>query len=79
MKQTDITQNPEQPQFQLGATADEGYDHAQLLHTQVEGPGAIIARLTGQQWSLPANNQQMPEAETAVYDPGAGFATNPGT
>lgn len=79
MRQTDETQDPEQPQFQLGATADEGYDHAQILNSKVEGPGAIIARLTGQQWTLPANNQEMPDAQPAVYDPGAGYATNPAT
>jgi hypothetical protein len=68
MKQTDITQNPEQPQFPLGASSDEAYDHAQLVNDLTPGPSAIVARMQGQQWSLPRNipNYEQMDAEPAT-------------
>ena len=78
MKQTDVTQNPQTPQFPLGASSDEAYDHAEIANAPVGAPGDIVARLQSQQWTLPANHEN-PNAETASYDPGRGFATNPGT
>lgn len=51
-KGSDPAQDPEQPQFQLGATADEGYNAAQIAQLPIGGPGDIVARL-GQQFQLP--------------------------
>lgn len=42
----------EAPQFQLGATSDEGYNAAQIAKIPFGGPGDIVARL-GQQFQLP--------------------------
>ena len=55
VKASDPAQNPEQPQFQMGATSEEAYDHVQLLRMPLKAPGAITARLQSQQWSLPRN------------------------
>ena len=77
LKQTDVTQDPNQPQFPLGASSDEAYDHAQIANAPLGGPGDIVARLQSQQWTLPANHERQ-DAETS-YDPNAGFSTNPGT
>jgi hypothetical protein len=48
----DISQSPEQPQFQLGATSSDAQMHAQLVGSHLQGPGAIVSRL-GQQFQLP--------------------------
>ena len=52
MKQTDVSQDPNTPQFQLGATSDEAAMHSQLVRSPLEGPGAIVGRM-GQQFTLP--------------------------
>lgn len=41
-----------QPQFQMGATADEAKMYQQLVHSPLEGPGGIVNRLTNQQWEI---------------------------
>lgn len=68
VKASDSTQNPEQPQFPLGASSDEAYDHAQLVNSPTPGPAAIVARMQGQQWNLPRNlpNYEQMDAEPAT-------------
>jgi hypothetical protein len=80
VKASDITQNPEQPQFPLGASSDEAYDHAQLVNSPTPTQGAIVARLEGQQWSLPREipNYEYMDAEPAVQRPNQ-WGVNPGT
>ena len=67
VKASDSTQNPEQPQFPLGASSDEGYDHAQIVNAPTPAPGAIVARMQSQQWNLPRNipNYEQMDAQTA--------------
>jgi len=52
MKTNDVSQSPETPQFQVGATTDEAELHQQLVHSSLQGPGAIVSRL-GQQFEIP--------------------------
>lgn len=70
----------EQPQFPLGASSDEGYDHAQLVNSPTPEPGAIVARMQGQQWNLPRNlpNYEQLDAEPAAQTP-TQWGVNPGT
>jgi hypothetical protein len=75
----DITQNPEQPQFPLGASSDEAYDHAEIVNAPTPEIGAITARL-GQQFSLPRSipNYEYMDAEPAAQRPNQ-WGINPGT
>ena len=80
MKASDSTQDPQQPQFPLGASSDEAYDHAELVNSPTPGPGAIVARMQGQQWNLPRNlpNYEQMDAEPATQHP-TQWGVNPGT
>ena len=51
MRQTDVSQDPNTPQFQLGATSEDAV-RAELSDLPLPGPGAIVERL-GQQFQLP--------------------------
>lgn len=50
--QTDPSQSPVNPQFQLGPTTDEAKMELQIQRSPLEGPGGIVKRL-GQQFELP--------------------------
>jgi len=52
-KVNDVSQSPEAPQFQLGATSDEAAIAAQITRNPLEGPGGIVSRLAGLQWEIP--------------------------
>lgn len=52
-RSNDPAVDPVQPQFALGATADEANMHQQLVRSPLEGPGGIVNRLTNQQWQFP--------------------------
>lgn len=52
LKQTDETQSPVVPQFQMGATSDQAKLEAELQQNALPGPGAIVDRL-GQQFQYP--------------------------
>jgi hypothetical protein len=47
------TNNPDpDPQYTLGATADEAETHAQIVRSPLQGPGGIV-KVLGQQYTLP--------------------------
>lgn len=48
----DETQAPNQPQYTLGATANEAKLSTQIARNSIPGPGGIVDRL-GQQFTLP--------------------------
>lgn len=50
--QNDVSQAPDAPQFQLGATSDEAATNLQIQRSPLEGPGGIVKRL-GQQFQMP--------------------------
>lgn len=52
-KSNDVSQAPESPQYQLGATSDEAKLAAQIAQNDIPGPGAITDRLNNQQWQMP--------------------------
>jgi len=64
-KPNDISQSPETPQYQLGATSSEAEMAEQVALNPLAGPGTIVQRL-GQQF-------QMPKAE-----PDAAMSNRPG-
>lgn len=78
MKASDSTQDPVQPQFPLGASSNEAYDHAQIVNAPTPEIGAITARLS-QQFSWPkVPNYEYMDAEPAVQRPNQ-WGVNPGT
>lgn len=74
-KPNDISQPPQAPQFQLGATSSDAEMAKEIADSHIGGPGEIVQRL-GRQFELPRNDN--PDAEPAVPDRNAPH-TNPGT
>jgi len=48
----DVSQAPETPQYQLGATSSEAAMAEQVANNPLAGPGTIVQRL-GQQFQMP--------------------------
>jgi hypothetical protein len=55
------------PQFQLGPTTSEAKMYAEITANKLEGPGGIVDRLQGKQWSL-----ARAETDESVGDRGYG-------
>lgn len=51
-KPNDVSQSPQTPQYQLGATTSDAEQANEIAKNDTPGPGAIVERL-GKQWQMP--------------------------
>ena len=52
-KTNDVSQTPPAMQFNLGATTSEAKLAAEIEQSPIPDPGAIVDRLSNQQWQMP--------------------------